>query len=175
MKITYLAIALGFIGLCLPAHATLIGATVDVQRLYPDVSTLISDGGSTTVSGVVEYPNLASFSVNIIDTQLLIGSLAAGNLSFTGAAFNGFEFSFSGVTITGATVNGSSTFLGSPAISIVGNKIFLNYSGLNTGNGATTSIIDVTTAASGVPEPSTLTLLGAGLLGLGFRYRRRSA
>jgi hypothetical protein len=125
MKIAYLPIAVGFIGLCLPAHAALIGSTVDVQRLYPDLSTLISDGGSTTVSGLVEYPDLTSFSVNITDTQLLIGSLALGNLSFTAAAFNGFEFSFSGVTITGATVNGSSTFQGSPAISIVGNNIFL--------------------------------------------------
>ena len=179
MKIASLAMALGFVGLCLPAHAGLIGSTVDVRNYYPNLATLSSDAGSTTVSGALEYANVASFAMDITDTQILIEwSGASGNLSFTPAAFNGFEFLFSGVTIAGATVNGSSTFLGSPAISVVGNNIFLNYSGVNTGGGPnapTVSIIDVTTSASGVPEPSTLTLLGAGLLGLGFRYKRRSA
>jgi hypothetical protein len=179
MKIASLAMAFGFVGLCLPAHAGLIGSTVDVRNYYPDLATLISDAGSTTVSGALEYPNVASFSMDITDTQILIGwSGVTGNRGFTTAAFNGYEFLFSGVTIAGATVNGSSTFLGNPAISIVGNNIFLNYSGVNTGGSPTTpttSIIDVTTSASGVPEPGTLTLLGAGLLGLGFRYKRRSA
>ena len=92
-----------------------------------------------------------------------------------GRALSGVVSDRKGKPIAGATVNGSSTFLENPAISIVGNNIFLNYSGANTGNGPTTSIIDVTTPASGAPEPGTLTLLGAGLLGLGFRYKRRSA
>jgi hypothetical protein len=175
MKNASLAMALGFVGLCLPAHASLIGSTVDVRNYYPNLATLISDAGSTTVSGALEYPNVASFAMDITDTQILIEWAGPGNSSFTGAAFNGFEFLFSGVTIAGATVNGSNTFLGSPAINIVGNNIFLNYSGVQTGTGPTTSIIDVTTSASGVPEPGTLTLLAAGLLGLGFRYKRRSA
>jgi hypothetical protein len=72
-------------------------------------------------------------------------------------------------------VDASSTFVGSPAINIVGNNIFVNYSALQTGNGPTTSIIDVSTSTSGVPEPGTLTLLGAGLLGLVCRCKRRSA
>ncbi len=175
MKIACLAMALGLIGFCLPAHAGLLGSTVDVKKLYPDQLTLILDAGSTTVSSALEYADVTSFSVDITDTQILIGHPTPGNISFTGAAFNGFELLFSGVTIAGATVNGSSTFLGSPGISIVGNNIFLDYSNVNTGGGPTTSIIDVTTPASGAPEPGTLTLLGAGLLGLGFRYKQRSA
>jgi len=125
----------------------------------------------------VEYSNFLSFSVDITDTQIFFTWPGPGNAAFATTAFNGYEYLFSGVTITGATVNGSSTFLGSPAITIAGNNIFANYSGLQTGNGPTTSIIDVTTATSGsgAPEPGTLTLLGAGLLGLGFRYKRRSA
>jgi hypothetical protein len=175
MKIASLAMGLGLIGLCLPAHAGLIGATVDVQHYIPDLATLNADAGSTTVSGAVEYPTFLSFSVDITDTQILFGWGGPGNAGFATTAFNGYEYLFSGVTITGATVNGSSTFLGSPAINIVGNNIFVNYSGLQTGNGPTTSIIDVTTSTSAVPEPGTLTLLGAGLLGLGFQYKRRSA
>ena len=169
MKIASLAMALGFVGLCLPAHAGLIGSTVDVRNYFPDLATLSTDFGSKTVSGSVEYPNAGGFSVDISDTQILIGWPGPGNVSFSSTAFNGYEFLFSGVTIAGATVNGSSTFLASPAITIVGNNIFLNYSGVNTGTGPTFSIIDVTTSASGVPEPGTLTLLAAGLLVLGFR------
>src|ERR1700676_5254198 len=114
-------------------------------------------------SAALEYPNINSFAMDITDTQILLEwSGQTGNRTFTGSAFNGFELLFSGVNIAGATVNGSSTFLGNPAISIVGNNIFLNYSGVNTGgapNSPTVSIIDVTTSTSGVPEPGTLTLL----------------
>lgn len=174
MKIASLAMCLGFIGLCLPAHAGLIGSTVDLREFFPTPATMTSDDGSTTVSGSVEYPNLGGFSVDISNTQILIGLAGPGSVGFTVAAFNGYEFLFSGVTITGATVNGSSTF--SPyAMSIVGNNVFLNYQGVNTGAAPATSIIDVTTSQSTVPEPGTLTLLGAGLLGLGFRYKRRFA
>jgi hypothetical protein len=175
MKIASLAVALGFVGLCLPAHASLIGSTVDARYYYPNLGTLSTDAGSTTVSAALEYSSINGYAVDITDTQILIEYLGASNVVFTGAAFNGFEFLFSGVTIAGATANGSSTFLENPAISIVGNNIFLNYSNVNTGSGPTTSIIDVTTPGSGAPEPGTLTLIGAGLLGLGFRYKRRSA
>lgn len=175
MKIASLAMALGLIGFCLPAHAGLLGSTVDIRHLIPDTATINADGGSATVSGAVEYSNFVSFSVDITDTQILFTWPGPGNAGFATTAFNGYEYLFSGVTITGATVNGSSTFLGSPAITIVGNNIFANYSGLQTGNGPTTSIIDVTTSTSGAPEPGTLTLPGAGLLGLGFRYKQRSA
>src|SRR5450631_3861175 len=160
MKLASLAMGLCFIGLCLPAHAGLIGSTVDIQHLIPDLATVNADGGSTTVSGAVEYPHFLSFSVDITDTQILFTWPGPGNAGFATTAFNGYEYLFSGVTITGATVNGSSTFLGTPAINIVGNNIFVNYSGLQTGNGPTTSIIDVTTASTGVPEPGTVTMLG---------------
>src|SRR6266478_4470696 len=133
MKIASLAMALGVVGLCLPAHAGLIGSTVDLQAFFPNLSTMTSDYGSKTVSGSVEYPTAGNLSVDITNTQIVLGWAGPGNLGFTTSAFNGYEFLFSGVTITGATVHGISTFLGSPAINIIGNNIFLNCSGLNTG------------------------------------------
>lgn len=179
MKTVFLAVAMGLVGLCLPADAELIGSTVDVRNYYPDLGTLSIEAGSTIVSAALEYSNINSFAMDITDTQILLESSGVGgNRVFTGAAFNGFELLFSGVNIANATVDGGSTFLGNPAISIVGNNIFLNYSGVNTGGAPgspTISIIDVTTSASGVPEPGTRALLGAGLLVLGFWHKRRSA
>jgi hypothetical protein len=178
MKIASLAIGLGFVGLCLPAHADLIGSTVDLQEFFPDLATMTADHGSTTVSGAVEYPSVGSFAVDITGSQILITWPGPGSLGFTTRPFNGYEFLFSGVAITGATADASSGF--NPfAISLVGNNVFLNYQGVNTGVGPTTSIIDVTTSAStapsAVPEPGTLPLLGAGLLGLGLLYKRQTA
>jgi PEP-CTERM motif len=172
MKIASLAVGLAFIGLSIPAHAGLIGSTVDVKEFFPNLATMTSDDGTKTVSGAVEYPS-GDLSIDITDTQILLTWPGPGSLGFTVGAFNGYEFLFSGVSISGATVDGSSAF--NPAVSIVGNNIFLNYQGVNTGTGPDTSIINVSTSASGVPEPGTLTLLGAGLLGLGFRYKRRAA
>src|SRR5438270_14098998 len=110
MKIASLAAALAFLGLCLPAHAGLIGSTVHVADYYPDLFSLIVDGGTTTVSNALEYADVHSFSVDITNNQLLIEWPGPGNVSFSGAAFNGLRFDFTGVTITGATVNAGSTF-----------------------------------------------------------------
>src|SRR5258708_10209577 len=102
MKILSLAIALGFVGLSLPAHAGLIGSTVDLQAFFPNLSTMTSDYGSKTVSGSLEYPSAGNLSVDITNTQLVLVWAGPGNLAFTTSAFSGYELLFSGVTITGA-------------------------------------------------------------------------
>jgi hypothetical protein len=78
----------------------------------------------------------------------------AGNLSITGTRISpntvGGAIEFSGLNTT--TLNHSSVV----------------FDGMNTA-------FFVTGVANSVPEPSTLGLLGAGLLGLGFMRRRRAA
>jgi hypothetical protein len=159
------------------AHAGLIGATVDVGAYDPTSSSLFKDGGITTVSGAIEYPSgsfagyNSSWQIDITDTQLILTDAAPSNgFPFASAAFNGFILTvLSGPTLVSASVDPSSAF--SPVISIVGgNELLLNYQGV-TGSGAVSSIIDITTGASSVPEPATwLTVLTSGMGLLGARW-----
>src|SRR4051812_23898267 len=84
MRIASLAMALGVIGFCIPAHAGLIGSTVDIRHLFPDQATVNIEGGPATVSGAVEYPLFFSFSVDITDTQILAKMAGARKPWFLG-------------------------------------------------------------------------------------------
>jgi hypothetical protein len=160
------------------ADAGLTGDQVDVKVLFPDTATVFLDAGVTTVGPSVEYP-VGSFtgyndsaSVDLTNDQIIF---AGGFGQFFPSAFNGFEITvLSGPLITNAVPDAASTF-DPVSLSIMGNELFVNFQGVNAGVG--TSIIDVTTAASTIPEPSTWAMmaLGFGALSLaGYRSRRRS-
>jgi hypothetical protein len=132
------------------------------------------DGGTKTVSGAIEYPSgsffayNASWQIDISDTQLILTNAGPSDgFPFQDGTFNGFILTvLSGPTLLSASVDAASAF--SPvSISIVGgNELLLNFEGV-TGSGAVSSIIDISTGASSLPEPATwLTVLmpGMGLL-----------
>jgi hypothetical protein len=164
----------------------LIGASVDVAAYYPDSSTLFQDGGTKTVSGSIEYPGgtfssyNSSWQVDITDTQLIVTKTTASGFPFQPASFNGFVLTIlSGPALVSASADAASNF--SPVgISIVGNKLFLNFQGVSADNAVfpVSSIININSGASGVPEPATwITVLtsGLGLLGFGRLRNRRKA
>ncbi len=159
------------------AHATLLGATVNVSAYYPTVGNLYQAGPDVVVSNAIEYPMGTfgsynpSWQIDITDTQIRITNTGGTGFPYLNAAFNGWVLTMvSGPAITGGSVAVGSQF-NPNSITLVGNQLFLNYQGV-TGEGTLTSIIDIRTGAS-VPEPGTLALLGAGLLGVFFARRRK--
>jgi hypothetical protein len=169
---------IGLLGLAIApasAHAGLNGDLVDVSAYYPDTSTLLSDGGVTTVGPSVEYP-VGSFpayqptaSVDLTNDQIIIsGSFG----QFLTGAFNGFGITvLSGSLITSAITDASST-LDPLSLAIVGNVLWVNFEGIPT-SGITTAVIDVGTSST-VPESSTWAMMLMGFAGLGYaRHRGR--
>jgi hypothetical protein len=165
-----------------PAHAGLVGSTVDVTAYFPTQASPLSDGGVQTVGAGVEYP-FGSFpsyqnqsSVDLDDTQIVIDGIFG---QVVPATFNGFGItSLTGQHIVVAVANPASTLL-PVSLNIVGNELFVGFQGTLT-TGETEAIIDIRTApigGSGTPEPATwaLMLLGTAGMGLALRRARRLA
>jgi hypothetical protein len=155
------------------AQADLIGATVDVSAYYPNTSSLYADGGNTVVSDALEYPvgsfahYNSSWAIDITDSQMLLEWTNPNPGSFLPAAFNGFFLTIvSGPPILTA-INDVSSDFAPVSISIVGGNVLqLNYQGLSI-PASSTSIIDITTGASAVPEPATwIPLFGCCVAGI---------
>jgi hypothetical protein len=172
------------VGLALggPAHAALLGATVDLSARVPTTSAIYQDAGPEIVSAAVEYPAgalaiyNASWQVDVTDTSIIITDTRNTGLPFGGGvAFNGFLLRvIAGPELTAASVDAASTF--SPAdITIVGgDTLELNYVGVSgPSTGPAVSVIDISTgriltggAPMSLPEPASGMLLGGTLLGL---------
>jgi hypothetical protein len=185
-----LAAGIALLGQALPVEAGLLGSTVDVSVLFPDQATLFLDAGNKVVGDQIEYPvgsfssYNANLSVDITDTQIIV-SLNGTDTLFSSATFNGLAITDLSGSFASALGDGSSGF-NPNNITIVGNTLFLNFQGIPTSQAGDISTIDIETAATtepepgttpttDVPEPVTVALFGAGLVGLGLMRRRRAA
>jgi hypothetical protein len=165
-------------GLGCQAHAGLLGSTIDISAFFPNTSTLFQDGGTKTVSGAIEYPAGTfanynpSWQVDVTDSQIIITNTTAG-FPFQPGSFNGFIMTvLSGPTLISAVADASSGFF-PVGLTIVGNQLQMNFQGVNASNTSPlSSIIDVSTATSAVPEPSTWAMMLIGFAGLGFAFRQ---
>lgn len=149
------------------ASAGLLGASVDVTYDAPLLGTVVSDLGTTTVDGSVEYPNYNNlFSLSIGDNSLIFTELSTNTYPKT--PFNGIEMKIlSPVSLTSVSFDPASSYSFSTFGSLSGNELYMNLQGLTVPQGATI-VLDFTTA---VPEPTAWALMLVGFGGIGGAVR----
>ena len=154
------------------ANATLLDAKdLRIRYLFPDITTDFLPPIDVVVGPGVEADlGFATPVIDVSNVTILFNFTVGGSP----ASFNGFQFiDFTDSISAFSSVAVSSTNLAFDisAVTFDANNIWVNFQGLSSGLDGFVELT-ISSDSAFLPEPFTLGLLGAGLLGLGFATRR---
>ena len=162
---------------CGVGHAsTLLGNTIDVQYVWPNVGSVYQDLGTITATNTLQLVTFQPyFNVEISGSQVWVN--ASNYYGTYSGDFNGEYLIDTSVTTFPSYVLDSSSVLpgGNPTITIVGNTLEIDFHGLTFAPGSQL-VLDFG-PVSQTPLPAALPLFATGLGAfglLGWRRKRKA-